>query len=164
VVVDLVGVFDDGTVADGLRFTPMTPSRVVDSRTGLGTSGALGAGVTRAVTTPPALVTDATRALAMNVTAVSPTTATVITVWAADTGAVRPTASNLNPAAGQIVSNAVLTGIGPKDRFNVHNHSGSTHLVADVVGSYWLYPATASGSAPTTTSPFVVLSAGHRAR
>ncbi|MBM0255722.1 hypothetical protein [Micromonospora sp. 4G55] len=164
VVVDLVGVFDDGTVADGLRFTPVSPTRIVDSRTGLGTSGALGANVTRKVTTPSALVTDATRALAMNVTAVSPTTSTVITVWPADTGAAKPTASNLNPAAGQIVSNAVFTGIGPKDAFNVHNLSGSTHLVADVVGSYWLYPATASGSAPSATSPFVVLSAGHRAR
>ncbi|MEV0805510.1 hypothetical protein [Micromonospora sp. NPDC050200] len=164
VVVDLVGVFDDGTVTDGLRFTPVSPTRIVDSRTGLGLPGALGANVTRAVTTPPALVTSATRALATNVTAVSPTRNTVVTVWPADTGAGKPGASNLNPGVGEIVSNAVLTGIGPKDRFNVHNLSGSTHLVTDVVGSYWLYPATASQPGSSATSPFTVLAAGHRTR
>ncbi|MDH6463463.1 hypothetical protein M2302_003655 [Micromonospora sp. A200] len=144
VVVDLVGVMDDGNAPDGLRFTPVAPTRIVDSRTGLGTSGALGPKVTRTVTvtTPPELVGEATRALATNVTAVSPTQPTVITVWPA--GQAKPTASNLNPAAGQIVSNAVFTGLDPSAAFNVHNHAGSTHLVTDVVGSFWLYPATAS--------------------
>ncbi|MFR9778843.1 hypothetical protein ACL02O_22685 [Micromonospora sp. MS34] len=163
VVVDLVGVLDDGTVTDGLRFTPITPTRIVDSRSGMGLSGPLGANVTRAVTTPPALVTEETRAVATNVTAVSPTMNTVITVWPADINAAKPAASNLNPAAGSIVSNAVLTGIGPQDRFNVHNLAGSTHLVTDVVGTYWLYPATASAPDSTAASPFVVQAAGHRA-
>ncbi|MGS2617290.1 choice-of-anchor D domain-containing protein [Micromonospora sp. LZ34] len=142
VVVDLVGVVAGTDVPNGLRFTPKSPTRIVDSRYDQGTTDALGANVTRKVTTPAALITDATRALAMNVTAVSPTSGTVITVWPADTGATRPTASNLNPAAGQTVSNAVLSGIGPADAFHLHNLLGSTHLVADVVGTFELYPYT----------------------
>ncbi|MEU8295732.1 hypothetical protein AB0C04_00385 [Micromonospora sp. NPDC048909] len=144
IVVDLVGVIDDGSLAGGLRFTPLSPTRIVDSRSNLGTSGALGANVTRRVVTPAALVTAATQVLALNVTAVAPSLNTVVTVWPADAGLAKPTASNLNPAAGQIVSNAVLSGIGPQDAFQVHNLAGSTHLVADVVGTFQL---------PTGTSP-----------
>lgn len=141
VVVDLVGVMAPTEwVPNGLRLTPVSPTRIVDSRIGLGTSGALGPQVTRTVTAPPALVTEATRALAMNVTAVAPTQSTVLTVWPADAGLSKPTASNLNPAAGQTVSNAVLSGIGPADAFHVHNLAGSTHLVTDVVGRFDLYP------------------------
>ncbi|SCE71464.1 hypothetical protein GA0074695_0520 [Micromonospora viridifaciens] len=143
VVVDLVGVLASAElVPNGLRFTPVSPTRIVDSRIGLGTSGVLGPQVTRTVTAPPALVTDATRALAMNVTAVAPTQSTVLTVWPADAGLSKPTASNLNPAAGQTVSNAVFSGIGPADAFHVHNLAGSTHLVTDVVGRFDLYPYT----------------------
>ncbi|MGB2567849.1 hypothetical protein ACPFP2_05260 [Micromonospora citrea] len=143
VVVDLVGVMAPvESVPNGLRLTPLSPTRIVDSRTGLGTTGALGPQVTRTVTAPSALVTEATRALAMNVTAVAPTEATVLTVWPAGTGLSKPTASNLNPAAGQTVSNAAVTGIGPADAFHAHNHAGSTHLVTDVVGRFDLYPYT----------------------
>ncbi|MEV0805508.1 hypothetical protein [Micromonospora sp. NPDC050200] len=150
VVVDLVGVMDGTLTPNGLRFTPTSPTRIVDSRSNLGTTGALGPNVTRKVTTPPALVTGATQALAMNVTAVAPTNATVITVWPADAGLTKPTASNLNPAAGQTVSNAVISGIGPADAFHAHNLAGTTHLVADVVGRFDLYPYTA-GSGGTFT-------------
>ncbi|MFF5176349.1 hypothetical protein ACFY3U_27530 [Micromonospora sp. NPDC000089] len=143
-VVDVVGIIGDGSMLNGLRFTPLSPTRIVDSRSGVGTSGALGANVTRRITTPdPVLGTD-TRALAMNVTAVTPTRNTVLTVWPADTGQPRPGVSNLNPAAGQIVSNAVLGGLGPRSAFNVHNLNGSAHVVADGVGRFYLYPGTSS--------------------
>ncbi|MGS2617291.1 choice-of-anchor D domain-containing protein [Micromonospora sp. LZ34] len=146
VVVDLVGVIDDGTVANGLRFRPLSPTRIVDSRSGLGTSGALGPNVTRRIVAPATMASEATRALAMNVTAVSPASNTVITVWPADAGLGKPATSNLNPAAGQIVSNAAIAGIGPQDAFHAHNLTGSTHLVADVVGTFYLYPGTAGRS------------------
>ncbi|SCG48588.1 choice-of-anchor D domain-containing protein [Micromonospora halophytica] len=149
IVIDLVGVMDDGTVPDGLRFTPLAPTRIVDSRINQGIPGVIGPGAVAKVTAPANLVTDSTEALAMNVTAVSPTNNTVLTVWPADYGMSKPTASNLNPAAGQIVSNAVMGVIGPQDAFHVHNLSGSTHLVADVVGTFWLYPGTASAATLT---------------
>jgi hypothetical protein len=33
VVVDIVGFYDDGQIGDGLRFRPLTPTRIVDTRT-----------------------------------------------------------------------------------------------------------------------------------
>ncbi|MFR9778844.1 hypothetical protein ACL02O_22690, partial [Micromonospora sp. MS34] len=161
-VVDLVGVIDDGSLPDGLRFTPLSPTRIADTRSGLGTSGALGAGETRRITAPSAVATPTTEVLAMNVTAVSPTKDTVLTVWPADAGMDRPGVSNLNPAAGQIVSNAVMGGIGPQDAFNVHNLTGDVHLVADVVGQFYLYSGTASTTALAGGQPLTVRSTGIR--
>ncbi|WP_346537583.1 choice-of-anchor D domain-containing protein [Micromonospora sp. DPT] len=146
-VVDLVGVIDDGTVADGLRFRPNGPVRITDSRIGQGLVKALAPGETGRVDvtdTAPGMLDDTTEVLAMNVTAVAPEKNTVLTVWPADAGMAKPTASNLNPAAGQIVSNGVLGVLGPQDAFNVHNLTGYTNVVADVVGRFYRYPATAS--------------------
>ena len=155
IVVDLVGVVDDGTEVDGMRFTPMSPTRIVDSRIGQGLPTALGPNATGKVTAPSAMVTDATQVLAMNVTAVAPTANTVVTVWPADTGRPKPTASNLNPAPGQVVSNGVLGVLGPQDAFHVSNLSGSTHLVADVVGTFQVYAGTAAGTRRATAKPTV---------
>ncbi|NYF55939.1 hypothetical protein [Micromonospora purpureochromogenes] len=159
-VVDLVGVIDDGSLPDGLRFTPLSPTRIADSRSGLGTIGALGAGEIRKITAPSTVVTANTEVLAMNVTAVSPTKDTVITVWPADADMAKPGVSNLNPAAGQVVSNAVLGGIGPLDAFNVHNLTGSINLVADVVGRFYLYSGTASSTALAGRQPLAVRGTG----
>ncbi|MFR9774593.1 choice-of-anchor D domain-containing protein [Micromonospora sp. MS34] len=150
-VVDLVGVIDDGTVADGLRFRPSSPTRIADSRIWQGL-GELGPGETDEVTVPSWLVDEQTQALAMNVTAVTPQKDTVLTVWPADVGLPKPSASNLNPAAGQIVSNGVLGIIGPKDAFHVHNLTGYTGLVVDLVGTFYVYPVTAGAATLTGSS------------
>jgi hypothetical protein len=141
VLVDVVGAVDDGFSEWGMRFSPMSPTRIVDSRTNLGIAGAMGPGSVRRVTVPGTLVTPDTGVAVMNVTAVKPTTNTVITVWPADIPEIpKPSTSNLNPYANQVVSNAVLGIIEPNAAFNVHNLSGSTHLVADMVGTFY-YPA-----------------------
>ncbi|MGS2613165.1 choice-of-anchor D domain-containing protein [Micromonospora sp. LZ34] len=147
-IVDIVGFIDDGGLSNGLRFEPKTPTRIVDSRIGQGLPANLGQYQTGAVTTPGSVVTDSTRALALNVTAVAPTSGTYLKVWPNGiSGIEQPVISNLNVAAGQTVANAAITLIGPTDRFNVYNHLGTTGVVADVVGTYWLYPGTAGGSA-----------------
>jgi hypothetical protein len=148
VLVDIVGFYDDATLSDGLRFTAITPSRITDTRTGLGVPAALGPATTVNVTTPGSLLTmPLTAALALNVTAVAPTAATYLTVW--PTGLTRPTVSNLNPAAGQTIPNAAVTLIGAGDAFSVYNHQGTTNLVIDAVGTFWVYPGTASSAAAT---------------
>ena len=164
---DLVGVVDDGESPYGMRFAPLSPTRIVDSRSNLGITGAIPANGTRKVTAPDELVTPDTEVLAMNVTAVTPTNNTVITTWPADfDGIGKPATSNLNPYAGQVVSNGVLGVIGPNYAFNVNNLSGSTHLVADVVGTFY-YPAprpakTAKSLKAGTAKPDVVPSANRR--
>jgi hypothetical protein len=67
----------------------------------------------------------------LNVTAVGATADSFLTVFPA--GSDRPLASTLNPFPGRIVFNSatVLLGGGA---FSVYNHSGSVHVLADVVG------------------------------
>lgn len=146
VLVDLVGYFDDSTLTDGLRFTPLTPSRIVDSRIGLGVAAPIGPDQTVSVAAAP----SGTNALALNVTAVAPTAGTFLTVW--PSGESRPWASNLNPAAGQTVPNAAITGLGTNRAFSLYNAVGSTNVVVDAVGRYWLYPGTAGARSPAARS------------
>jgi hypothetical protein len=150
VLVDIVGVFDDSSYTDGLRFTPITPNRIVDSRTKLGMPGALGANRTATVTTPATIADPDTRALALNVTAVEPTAKTFLAVW--PNGIARPTVSNLNPAAKQTVPNAVITELGANRDFNVYNSVGTTHVVVDVVGTFWGLPEAPSAAAARDTA------------
>jgi hypothetical protein len=160
VIVDVFGVFDDGTglditgtdtesgpIVDGLRFHPIKPTRIVDSRIGLGTPYALGARTTRAMA-PGAVAGLNTVGLALNVTAVSPTSATYLTVWPSIDGLPRPGVSNLNPAKGQVVPNAVWTTIGDQNKFNVYNNAGTVNIVIDVNGTYEMdAPALGAASA-----------------
>ncbi|WP_346537582.1 hypothetical protein [Micromonospora sp. DPT] len=162
VLVDVVGAVDDGFSEWGMRFAPMSPTRIVDTRTNLGIVGAIPAGGTRRAVVPG--YTADTGVAVMNVTAVKPTNNTVITVWPADIPEIpKPSTSNLNPYANQVVSNAVLSIVEPNGAYNVHNLSGTTHLVADMVGTFY-YPAapaaTLSGDAGKSQPQFV--GAAHR--
>ncbi|KOX28187.1 hypothetical protein ADK67_12170 [Saccharothrix sp. NRRL B-16348] len=153
VVVDIVGFYDDSSLSGGLRFEPVVPDRIADTRTGLGWPAALAPATTATVVTPDHLAGTETWALATNVTAVEPTASTYLTVWPAGyTGVGRPNTSNLNPAAGAIVPNAVQTMIGPDYGFHVYNNSGRTHLLVDVVGTFYYEPSPTSSSAPSTRS------------
>ncbi|MDG4827857.1 hypothetical protein O7627_00905 [Solwaraspora sp. WMMD1047] len=140
ILIDLFGVYDDGTFAEGLRFRPLSPTRVADTRIGLGAPSAIGPNSTATITAGEPVSTPDTRALALNVTAVQPTAGTYLSVWPA--GQDRPVVSTLNPAPGETVPNAAITEISPAYGFNVYNRSGSTHLVVDVAGTFeYLYPA-----------------------
>jgi hypothetical protein len=133
IIVDIFGLYDDGTLSGGLRFTPMTPTRIVDTRFGLGAPGALGPATSVTVTAPATVADASTIALATNVTAVAPTAATHVTVWPYGP---KPNVSNLNAAKGQTVPNAVMCELSLGNTFNVFNNSGSTHVIVDVVGSF----------------------------
>jgi hypothetical protein len=152
VLVDIVGLYDDSTLPGGLRFKPMAPARIVDTRIGLGAPSALGPGATATIATPTTIADADTQAVAMNLTAVVPSTGTFLTVWPDGyTDIPRPTVSNLNPAAGQTVPNAAVTLIGPAKAFNIYNSVGTVNVVVDVVGTFWSVPP-ASGAAATPLS------------
>ncbi|MEV0129160.1 choice-of-anchor D domain-containing protein [Dactylosporangium sp. NPDC050688] len=150
IIVDIVGFYDDGWLPDGLRFSPSVPTRIADTRDGLGWPSRLGPGATASIAAPGSVTNADTRALATNVTAVLPTTATYLTVW--PSGAVRPNTSNLNPTAGSIVPNAVQTMIGTDGKFNVFNAGGSCDVVVDVVGTFYQYPPSAPSSWNTSSA------------
>jgi hypothetical protein len=144
--VDVVGVFDDGTLGNGFRFHPITPTRIVDSRFGQGVPNSLGAKETDVITPPGSVADLDTGALALNVTAVGPTSSTFLTLW--PDGESRPNVSNLNPAAGQTVPNAAITMLSLAEKFDVYNNAGTTNLVIDVAGAYQFYPFTNAGTVP----------------
>ena len=133
-IVDVVGYFDDGSQEGGLRFHPTTPTRIADSRTGLGIAHAMGPQATVAVTPPTYAADPQTVALAINVTAVAPTAKTYLSVWPDQY--TKPNTSILNPAAGQTVADGSYAGIGPSGKFDVFNQSGTVNVVIDVTGRF----------------------------
>jgi hypothetical protein len=156
VVVDVVGFYDDGQLGDGLRFRPLTPTRIVDTRTGLGATTLTG-GSTGIVTAPPSVAGNQTYSLVTNSTAVLPSLPTYLTMWSNDDLAM-PVVSNLNAAKGQIVANATITELAMDNRFDIFNAAGTTNMVVDVVGSMEFIPsavppvAFAAADRPTYTS------------
>ena len=71
-------------------------------------------------------------AVALNVTATGPTSASYLTVY--PTGASRPTASNLNFVAGQTVPNMVIATVGADGQVSIFNSQGDVNVVVDVLG------------------------------
>jgi hypothetical protein len=122
----------------GARFNPVTPVRILDTRTTNTPSGVAGrvpGGGTldlqiRGANGIPA---DAT-AIVMNVTAVLPTGAGFITAY--PSGVSRPLAANLNFAPGDVVPNLVTVGIGTNGKVTLYHQGGTNDIVADAVGYY----------------------------
>lgn len=139
VIVDVVGVYADNTRTGGLRYKGLpTPTRIVDTRKAQGTSP-LGPNQTKTVIAPAPVAGYNTAVLVTNTTAVAPTVASVLTLWR--TGLARPSVSNLNPYAGQVVSNMTMTSVGAKNDYSIHNVAGTTNLVMDIAGTLEFYPA-----------------------
>ncbi len=151
VIVDLMGVYDATQIPGGLRFHPVAPTRIADSRSGLGLRSALGANAAGTITAPASDANANTRALALNVTAVAPTVSTYLTVW--PDGSTRPTASNVNARAGQTAPNSVAALLG-SGKFDIYNAAGTTNVVVDVDGLFdhfaYAYPGI-SGPDQTAT-------------
>jgi hypothetical protein len=140
-LVDIAGWFAAPTPARP-TFTGATPSRVLDTRNGIGAprariaprstiSVALAGAALRLVdTTPTAVPADAT-AVALNVTAVSPSAAGYFTVWPC--GTPQPTTSNVNFTAGSVVANGVVAPLGADGSICVYSDQSADVLV-DVLG------------------------------
>ena len=139
VIADIAGWYDDGTVATGARYHPMTPSRLLDTRIGsppLPPSGTLSVQVTGQAGVPSTGVS----AVVMNVTVTATTASGYLTVF--PVGEPMPEASNLNWGAGQTVPNLVTAKLGTGGRVSLHNAVGTTHVIADVSG--WFDDGTAT--------------------
>lgn len=117
------------------EFVPVAPVRVLDTRIG-GTPVGPGQSATVDLS---AQTPDTATSVVLNVTGVSPTASTFVTVYPA--GEARPTASNLNLAARNTRANSVVVALSPDRRVTLYNNSGNTHLVADLSGYYKAEPA-----------------------
>ena len=157
-VIDLLGWFGGsaqaaavpvvpGGAAPGDRFTPLTPARLADTRTGQGgTVGPVGPDAAFPVSVAgPGGVPVGTRpsAVVLNVTATGAAAAGYVTVYACD--GPRPLASNLNPAPGLDVAAHVVAPVGADGRVCVYSLQG-VHVVVDIMGFY--------GATTPTSVPF----------
>ncbi|MCX5012734.1 PKD domain-containing protein [Streptomyces sp. NBC_00555] len=128
-IVDFVGYYQPNI---GERFSPVTPTRVVDTRTA---GGALGGGQTRTVKVAGVngVPADAT-AVALNLTGTGATEQAHVIAY--PDPAKRPATSNLNVEPGKDKSNQAIVPVGPNGTITLFTNSGSTHLVVDAVGYY----------------------------
>ncbi|MBB4946313.1 hypothetical protein F4556_001848 [Kitasatospora gansuensis] len=118
----------------GNGYTPVPPTRVLDTRTDPdpdagGRTGPIPARATRAVKVPDSIPADVT-ALVLNVTAVNPKEPGFLTVyrWAL------PETSSLNFEAGEVVANLVT--VDTRSALIYNGSAGTTDVVVDIAGYY----------------------------
>ncbi|NYH45868.1 hypothetical protein HNR22_005595 [Micromonospora jinlongensis] len=137
----------------GARFMPVTPTRILDTRTGLGTTSKQPVGQDGSIIMPITSlggvpVADIT-AVVLNVSVTQPTEPGFLIVypWLAV-----PNVSTVNFVPGETVANQVTVPIKSGHIAFTHRGLGQVHLVADLQGVY-----TTSGSGYASTSPTRVL-------
>ena len=128
-VADVAGYYSPDSAS---KLTTTTPTRLLDTRAGTGApEGRVGPEETITLTLDG--VPDGATGVVMNVTAVKPTANGFVTVY--PHGSTRPTASNLNFTAGQIIPNQVIVPV-TDGKVNLYNQAGSVDLLADITGYY----------------------------
>lgn len=140
-LVDVVGWLP--TSAD---FTSVAPTRLVDTRSGIGTPrGRVPAGgsLTVQVTGVGGVPTTGINAVELGVTAVGPSAGGYLTTYPA--GSSRPTSSTLNYVQGQAIANSVTAKVGTGGKISIFS-SAQIDLLVDVQG-YFRYPLTGVVSA-----------------
>lgn len=129
----------------------LSPTRILDTRTGLGAPGPVSAGspVDLLVVGAGGVPGSGVDSVVLNVTATAASQATFVTVWPA--GEVQPTASVSNVVPNQAFANLVVAKVGAQGRVSLANGLGTVHLIADVVG--WV----PSGSGMVSLTPARIL-------
>lgn len=131
VVVDLVGYFN--TASTG-KHNALTPTRLLDSRSGIGgVSAPLAAGASASVQVRGvAGVPNTAGSVVVNLTAIGGAATSFLTAY--PSGETAPNASNVNFTAGQTVANLAIVKIGTDGKIAIRNDAGSADVIADVVG------------------------------
>ena len=129
---DLVGYYDDAATD---RFNPLSPSRILDSRTATGGfNGPVSEGTPKSLHVHAGGVEETATAVVLNVTVTDSTKNSFLTVY--PTGSAAPNASNLNFAAGQTIANLVVVPVGTDGEVSFKTALGNVQVIADVVGFY----------------------------
>ena len=136
-VADVAGYYVSGTPTAPGAFGSLPPARLLDTRSGVGAAGAVAPNgvVSLLVANQGGVPLSNVSAVILNVTVAGSTAGGFVTAYG--DGTTRPTASNLNFVAGQVVPNLVVAPVGANGRVDLYNgSSGTTQLVADVAGYY----------------------------
>ncbi|HLJ17143.1 MAG TPA: hypothetical protein VKV15_21800 [Bryobacteraceae bacterium] len=141
----VVANFTVGSGTSGLRFVPVTPCRVLDTRQAVGPFGGpqIAAQATRNVAIPqsPCNIPGSALAYSLNVTVVPPGPLSYVSIWPA--GQTQPVVSTLNSFDGRIVANAAIVPAGTQGAISVFA-SDATNLIIDING--YFAPAATSNS------------------
>ena len=137
-IVDVFGYFKAAVGAEG-RTTTINPTRIFDTRNGIGTTKALmNAGQTRPVQVAGAFgIPSNATAVYLNVTSVNASAWGWLAIW--PTGLPMPTSSNVNFPGGSIVPNMAIVQLGTGGTLQIYNDAGvsgttSSDVLIDVLG------------------------------
>lgn len=140
VVIGLKVVFlSHAAASSGLNFNSLTPARIADTRPGSGLAymgQTIGAGQTLnvQVTGKGGVPISGASAVVVNLTAASASAQSFLTVY--PTGLSLPNASVVNTKPGQIANNQATVKLGTGGQISIHNESGNTNVIVDVLGYY----------------------------
>jgi hypothetical protein len=124
--------FTTGTAVSPLRFVPVTPCRVVDTR---GAGGPLAARSSRSFTIPSGGcgIPATAQAYSLNVTVVPAGPLSYLTLW--PTGQPQPNVSTLNSFAGAVVANAAIVPAGTNGAVSAYV-SDQSDVILDIDGYF----------------------------
>ncbi|TDV37781.1 RCC1 domain-containing protein [Actinophytocola oryzae] len=134
--------------AAGSTYTALSPTRVLDTRTG---GQPIGPASSTSVDLSGRVPASAT-AVVFNLTGTEPTANTFLTV--SPHGQARPAVSNLNLRVGETRANLVTVVVGAARVLDLYNNAGRTHAIADLAGYY----STGAGSRFLPVQPSRALS------
>lgn len=154
-IADVSGWFaSDAMTTPGSHFTDAQPTRVLDTRTGVGVPGGgttpLTGGVPRVldVTGVGGVPATGVTAVILNVTVTQPTAASFLSVT--PTGGTAT--SNINFSASETAAGLVVVPVDPDGSIRFAVGSGTTHVIADVFG-WFATPGSLTGSVLTAVDP-----------
>ncbi|MEU8161693.1 hypothetical protein [Micromonospora parva] len=136
-VVVPAGAVHADAAGKGGDYVPINQTVLLDTRSGTG--GYTGPRDADTVATVSALgvggvPANGVSALLVDVTAISPTVNTFVTVYPDQ--ATRPAASSLNASTGEVISNSVVVKVGANGKIALHNQAGKVNLKLDVQGYF----------------------------
>lgn len=115
-------------------FRPLSPARILDTRPSQGGAGPVSAFQTKRVqVTGRGGVPASATSVVLNVTVTEARGSGFVTLFPA--GESKPTASNLNFAAGDTTPNQVVVKVGAGGAVDIYSHA-TTHVIVDVLGYF----------------------------
>ena len=144
-IADLVGWYGStGTTARGAEFQPVSPVRILNTRTGTGTGGKiakLGAHATLKLkfTGAHGVPASGVSAADLSLTVSSPSAGGYLVAYA--DGTARPGVHSVDYTARHTVANRALVKVGADGEIDLYNAgSASVDVCADLLGDYAVYP------------------------
>ncbi len=155
-IVDVMGYVSAGAGA-GSGLLPLVPTRLLDTRTGVGVPLARmrgGQRVDLAVAGHGGVPATGVDAVVLNVAALRPTAPGFLSVC--PSGMAMPDISNLNYDPGRNVPNLVVCKLGPDGAVSLVANAGELDVIADVVGCF-----TGDGASQVSIAPSRLLDTRH---